>query len=171
MMTGQVVTLRPFDRRHLDITRVWVNDPELMRLLDRGRPVSDIEHEEWYTALHSRMDALYFAIEKNEDKKHVGNVWLWGIDLRHRRAEMRVLIGDRDSIGKGIGTEAIALACDYAFTRLNLHKVYAYVLATNERARKSFEKAGFVVEGVLKSDRWVDDRYVDLYLLARINPH
>jgi RimJ/RimL family protein N-acetyltransferase len=58
--------------------------------------------------------------------------------------------------------------CAYAFERLNLHRVYAYVLAINPRARRAFEKAGFALEGTLREDRWAGDAYTDVYLLGRL---
>ena len=167
-MKGHRIVLSPFERRHLEQTRAWANDPELMRLLDRARPVSDAEHEKWFAALQDRDDCVYFAIETVEDARHIGNVWLWNIDARHRRAELRIMIGSRAHHGRGAGTEAITLACDYGFGRLNLHKVYAYVLGINARARRAFEKAGFVLEGTLREDRWVGDAYTDVYLLGKL---
>lgn len=161
------VRLTPLERRHLDKTLEWANDPELMRLLNRAHTVSREEHEQWFEALQKREDCCYFAIE-NVDDAHLGNVWLWDIDQRHRRAELRIVMG-LDSAGKGVGTEAISRLCDYAFERLNLHKVYAYVLAINPRACRSFEKAGFVLEGTLKEDRWTGESFTDVYLLARLN--
>src|SRR4051794_37501598 len=115
MIRGKSVSLRPLDRRHAERTRDWANDLELMRLLDRARPVSDVEHERWFAGLHERTDVVYFAIETNADERHVGNVWLWGIDPRHRKAELRIVIGDRESLGRGLGTEAISLLCGFAF--------------------------------------------------------
>lgn len=169
MIRGQAVTLRPFERRHLGATRAWANDPQLMRLLDRARPVSEVEHEQWFATLHERTDSLYFAVETTDDAaRHVGNVWLWGIDWRHRRAELRILLGAAADQGRGLGVEAISLLCAYAFERLNLHKVYAYVLGTNPRARAAFEKAGFQLEGTLREDRWAGDAYTDVHLLARL---
>jgi RimJ/RimL family protein N-acetyltransferase len=160
------LALRPFDRKHLDQTRAWVNDPELMRLLDRARPVAELEHEQWFAHLHEKSGAIYFAIET--DGQHIGNVWLWDIDGRHRKAELRIMIGASDATGKGIGTEAINLVCKFAFERLNLHKIYVYVLDINPRAKRAFEKAGFVVEGTLKADRWMENRYIDVYLMGRL---
>ncbi len=157
------VSLRPLELRHLEKTREWANDPELMRLLNRAQPVSETEHAAWFASLKERSDCRYFAIES--DGVHVGNVWLWDIDPRHRRAELRIVMGS-DYTGKGAGTEAITRLCDYAFHQLNLHKVYAYVLAINPRARRGFEKAGFVLEGTLREDRWTGDAFVDVYLLA-----
>jgi diamine N-acetyltransferase len=166
MVGGQSVVLRPFERRHLERTRQWANDPELARLLDRARPVAELEHEQWFSQLHTKTDCLYFAIEVGE--QHIGNVWLWGIDWRHRKAELRIVIGDCKCQGRGMGTEAINLMCAYAAARLNLHKIFAYVLSTNPRARRAFEKAGFLLEGTLGEDRWSEDRYIDVYLLGRI---
>jgi diamine N-acetyltransferase len=175
MINGQHIALRAFERRHLEQTRVWVNDPELAWLLDRARPVSDMEHEEWFAGLHNRVDCVYFAIETIDPtspkgpNSHIGNVWLWGIDSRHRKAELRIMIGDATKLGQGLGTEAINLSCAYAFERLNLHKVYSYVLATNPRASRSFQKAAFAIEGTLRADRWVGDHYSDVLLLGRLN--
>jgi RimJ/RimL family protein N-acetyltransferase len=160
--------LCPLERRHLEVTRAWANDPELMRLLDRSKVVSEEEHEHWFVSLAARSDCAYFTIETNEDARHVGNVWLWDIDCRHQKAELRIVIGDRAHLGRGVGTEAISLLCDYAFTRLKLHKVYAYVLAINPRALRAFEKAGFVVEGTLREDRRVDESFTDVYLLGKL---
>ena len=162
------MTLCPFDRRHADQTRSWVNDPDLVRLLDRGRPVSDAEHERWYSSILGREDCVFFAIETQAGAQHVGNVWLWGIDARHRKAEVRIVIGPNDHHGKGLGSEAIALLAGYARERMNLHRLYAYVLGTNPRARRAFEKAGFALEGVLRQDRWVGDRFADVFLLGTI---
>ncbi len=167
MIEGKTVRLCPFDRRHLAKTRAWANDLELARLLDRSRPVSDGEHERWYESLLGRTDCIFFAIETIADSRHIGNVWLWGIDFRHRKAELRIVIGDRECTGRGLGSEAIQLLCDFGFERANLHKIFAYVLGTNPRGCRAFEKAGFVSEGILREDRWVGDRYADVHLLAR----
>ncbi len=169
MISGEVISLQPVDRRHLDQTRIWANDYDLIRLLDRAWPVSDIQHEIWYKNLQGRTDCIYFAIETIADACYVGNVWLWDIDWRHRKAEVRIIIGDKTRFGQGIGTEAISSICNYAFERLNLHRIYAFVLATNPRARRTFEKAGFEVEGTLKADRWAGNHYTDVYLLGKLN--
>jgi RimJ/RimL family protein N-acetyltransferase len=160
--------LVPLDRPHLARTREWANDPELMRLMDRKQPVSPVEHEAWFASLPRRADCAYFAIETVDGRAHIGNVWLWDIDRRHRKAELRVVVGDRSARGKGLGAEAIDRLCRYAFEKLDLHRVYAYVLGINPSARKAFERAGFSLEGTLRDDRWAVDRFIDSYLLARV---
>lgn len=160
------VRLCPLELRHSEKTREWANDPEWMRLLNRNRPVSESEHERWFATLKERNDCRYFAIES--DRIHIGNVWLWNIEPGNRRAELRIVM-DRGHTDKGAGTEAIIRLSDYAFGQLDLHRVYAYVLAINPRARRAFEKAGFVLEGTLREDRWTGDDFTDVYLLGKIS--
>ena len=168
-MGGEHVNLVPLDRRHLVRTLTWANDPGLMRVMDRVRVVSEAEHLAWFEALARRDDRVYFAVETIDEARHVGNVWLSAIDRRHRKAELRVVIGDASARGRGIGTAAIDWMCRHAFDELSLHRVYAYVLAINPAARRAFERAGFALEGALRDDRLAGDRFVDTYLMARVS--
>jgi RimJ/RimL family protein N-acetyltransferase len=162
---GGGVRLTPFERRHLAATFKWFNDPELARLMDRRGQITPEEHERWFAGLAQRRDTMYWAIE--DDDRHVGNVWLADIDAQQRKAEVRVLVGERAAAG--CGSRAIDLASRQAFDSLGLHRVYAYVLAFNQRARRAFENAGFVLEGTLRHDRNTPAGFVDSYLLARLN--
>ena len=160
------VVLASFDRRHLAQTLRWTNDPELARLMDRSRRIDEDEHARWFDSLPSRSDTVYFAIE--EDGQHVGNVWLAGLDQRHRKAEVRIVLGST-AVNRGCGTRAIELIADHAFAALGLNRVYAFVLAFNPRARRAFEKAQFVLEGTLREDRFNGAEFVDTFVLGRLN--
>lgn len=162
------VSLHAFDRRHLAQTLTWTNDADLARLLGRLRTVEPDEHERWFAGLAGRVDTIFFAIQTGSDEQHVGNVWLADIDRRHQKAEVRVVIGTSKHRGAGLGTRALDLIARYAFETLGLHRVYAYVMSFNPRARRSFEKAGFVLEGTLRGDRWNGTGYDDTWLLARL---
>lgn len=75
--------------------------------------------------------------------------------------EFRILIFDPEYLGKGIGTEATRLCVDYAFTRLNAHRVWLGVNEENKGAVKCYQKVGFTVEGVLRDEIFVYGRYVN----------
>jgi RimJ/RimL family protein N-acetyltransferase len=169
MIGAERLRLVTLDRPHLARTREWANDPELMRLMDRKQPVTPVEHEAWFASLGRRSDCAYFAIEMLDDGAHVGNVWLWDIDRRNRKAELRVVVGDMGARGRGLGSEAIDRLCRYGFDQVGLHRIYAYVLGINPSGRRAFERAGFTIEGTLRDDRWAVDRFIDSYLLARVN--
>ena len=163
------VRLVALERGHLARTRAWANDPENIRLMNRERPVTEAEHETWFESIRRRDDCAFFAVETGDPGRHVGNVWLWAIEPRHRKAEVRIVIGEAPARGRGIGSAAIDQLCRYAFEQRQLHRVYAYVLAHNPAARRAFERAGFHLEGTLRDDRWTGDDFTDAYLLARLS--
>jgi RimJ/RimL family protein N-acetyltransferase len=159
--------LAPFEERHLSRTLRWTNDPELARLLGRAGRVAEDEHQQWFRSLSTRTDTVFFAIEVGSANTHIGNVWLADIDRRHRKAEVRIVIGDPAQSGSG--SRAIDLIATHAFDAMGLHRLYAYVLAFNPRARRAFEKCGFVLEGTLCDDRFDGTAFVDAFLLGRLS--
>lgn len=162
------IRLTPLEESHLDATLAWVNEPEMMRLLGRRTRVAPDEHRQWFARLKERNDCRYFAVEVLETGRHLGNVWLWDINAVDAKAEVRVLFGDEASRDRGYGSEALDQLATLAFRILGLRRLYAYVFATNPRAKRAFEKAGFTAEGLLRQDRLIAEQYVDVYLLARL---
>lgn len=149
-----------------------MNDPEIARLIDRAEPVTRAEHARWYAALTTSDTARVFAVE-DRVLGFVGAAWLYDIHWRHRRAEVRIVIGERRAWGGGRGTEALRVLARVAFGPLALEKLWADVLTTNPRAVAAFERAGFSREGLLRGDRVLDGGRVDvvrLGLLRRARP-
>ena len=169
MLTGKRVSLRPFEREDAERYREWVNDAAVMSLVDRVLPVTAEEHHRWYENIIANRRAVIFAVEALPAKQFIGCIWLHDIDYRHRHAELRIVVGDKQYWGKGIGQEAIFLLVQFAFQQFNLHKLYAYVLANNARALGAFDNVGFVREGNLKEERYIDGAYVDVIRLGLVN--
>jgi ribosomal-protein-alanine N-acetyltransferase len=53
--------------------------------------------------------------------------------------------------GKGLMTEAVAKFTEYAFKSFQLMRIYAEPYASNPNSCRVLEKAGFVLEGRLRS--------------------
>lgn len=166
MYAGKLVKLRAFEPDDAERYRAWVNDAEIARLVDRARPVTKLEHGEWYRQLVTSDRHVVFAVERLDDARFIGLVWLYEIHWRHRRAEVRIVIGDRDAWSRGHGSDALRVISQVAFGPMNLEKLWADVLETNPRAVASFEHAGFRREGTLVGDRVEDGRRVDIVRLG-----
>ncbi|MCX5800452.1 MAG: GNAT family protein [Candidatus Eisenbacteria bacterium] len=164
-MKANRVSLRALGAEDLERTLQWVNDPEVTRFTGTVFPVSGSEHQFWYQELLKDHTRRMFAI-MTSDGKHIGNIGVKNIDWVARNAEVLVYIGEADFRGKGYGTEAIAALSDFAFRRLNLHKLYARVFSYNERAAKSFEQCGFQGEGLLREHVFRDGRYHEVVILG-----
>ena len=144
----------------------WLNDREVTKFLDSGIFPNTVEKmEEYYRGIALSENNVMFAIIEKETDKHIGNIKLGPINWVIRLASLGIMIGDKGCWGKGYASEAIRLVVDYAFKRLNLHKVTAGIAAIHEASVKAFQKAGFVVEGTAKSQFFLDGEYCDsLYL-------
>jgi len=51
MYAGKLIQLRPFEWADAETYRGWINDPEIMALVDRMRPATLEEHRSWYERL------------------------------------------------------------------------------------------------------------------------
>ncbi|MDE2571909.1 MAG: GNAT family N-acetyltransferase [bacterium] len=170
MITGRRVRLRALERSDLELWREWINDPEIAAMLDRVLPVSPPEHERFFErCVIGNEHAVWFGIEDAETRRYIGNVWLWNIDNRHRRAEVRTFIGERSAWGSGAGSEGLSLIAVYAFQQLGLHKVFAYVMARNPRGRRALMKAGYHEEARLVGEAFWDGQFQDVWRMARLS--
>lgn len=126
-------------------------------------------HEKWIETMVETGKVVQMIIVRTEDDKPIGSVYVRDIDMEHKKAEYGIFIGETDCLGMGYGTEAAELMTEYAFEYLGLHKLMLRVYAENERAIKSYEKAGFVKEAYLKDDVFVQGKYRDIVLMAILN--
>lgn len=164
---GEKVYLRGLERSDLAGGYFnWLNDREVTKFLDSGIFPNTMEKmEEFYRSTAFSNDNVIFAIVDKETNKHIGNIKLGPIKWVSRVSPLGIMIGDKGFWGKGYAAEAIRLVVDYAFKRVNLHKVTAGIVAINDASLKAFEKAGFEIEGRAKSQFFYDGEYYDsLYL-------
>ena len=163
---GVLVRLRAFEPGDAERYRAWINDPETARLIDRAGPVGKAEHDAWYRSLIASPSAAVFAVDRLADGAFIGVVWLYDIHERHRRAEVRIVIGEKTAWGGGYGPDALRVLTRIAFGARKLDKLWADVLATNPRAARAFERAGFTREGLLAGDRVQGGDRVDVIRLG-----
>jgi len=63
--------------------------------------------------------------------------------------------------GKGLASEAINLMLKFAFNKLRLNRVTAYVLAGNAASSLLLIKAGFKLEGLMRQSERKNGKYYD----------
>lgn len=102
-------------------------------------------HEKWMKNKVETGEVAQFIIVC--DNKDVGSVYLRDIDYDMKEAEYGIFIGEEKALGCGIGTKSAKLIIEYAFNTLKLERLILRVHADNERAIKSYEKAGFKKNG------------------------
>lgn len=166
-LTGSKIILRGLRRDDLEPYRGWLADSDVTHYLESGwRPPSDADMEAIFAEGAASKDAVALVIAKRKGGRAIGIVGFYGIQWICRRAEFRILIGERGAWNKGYGTEAARLLLDYGFDRLNLETVFLGVNAENKGAIRSYEKAGFVHEGARRRYIYRNGRYYDAVLMG-----
>lgn len=150
---GQLIYLRLLTRD--DIGRGWlnwVNNPKSaaqLTSIDGNKKLTKKDLEDYLE--NSQMpSAKMFAICIKEDDTYIGNVRLSSIDYTHSKCSYGRFIGDVNYRGKGYGSEVLQLILQHCFLKLNLNRVSTVVFTDNEPSIRSNEKAGMIMEGVLK---------------------
>lgn len=142
----------------------WFNDSEvfgLMRDMDRATNVE--EQVQWI--LESGRDARQqiFAIYHRPDGELIGDGGFINVNFEDRKAEIGIVIGEKKYWGRGLGTEAIRLLCEYGFDRLRLHNIIAEHYAINPKSLHVFKKVGFQPFGTRLQSRWIGGRLIDVH--------
>jgi len=144
----------------------WINDQKITKYMETGlSPVTNNNLRD-YIESSNNSTGLLLGIFIKDCAEHIGNVKLHNINFKSRRADIGIMIGEFSAQGKGYGLEAIQLVLQHAFMVLNLNKICAGANINNLSSVKLFEKAGFQLEGTLREQFYVDDRYHDCLLLG-----
>jgi len=107
--------------------------------------------------IHNQNERRFIAEAASE---RIGLVELVEIDYIHRRAEFQIMIAPEFQ-GRGYAKQATKLAMQYAFSTLNLFKLYLVVDAENKKAIHIYEEMGFIKEGDLIQEFFVEGEYHD----------
>jgi len=97
----------------------------------------------------------YWYVYKDTDL--IGVAFLHSIDLDDKRARYAVAIYNSENWSKGYGAEITHCVLKHAFHSLKLHKVDLKVLEYNKRAIASYKKCGFVKEGILRENAFINN--------------
>ena len=109
---------------------------------------------------------LIFNIIPLGDQKGIGTVGFRDIDHLNGSAELTILLDDRRLLGKGYGTDAVNVLCDFGFGELRLERIFLRVFDYNARAIRSYEKAGFRTDALTRRSRFHRGVHHDVVVMS-----
>lgn len=169
MIYGNRIRLRKVEKNDLPRFVAWLNDPEVREGLGVYLPLSQEEEDRWYEKMLDRPPeehVLVVEVRAGDGWQMIGSTRLFNFDWRIRKAEFGILIGDKNYWNRGYGTEITRLMLQHGFETLNLNRIYLKVFSSNPRARRAYEKAGYILEGTLRQANFRDGKYVDDLIMS-----
>jgi RimJ/RimL family protein N-acetyltransferase len=167
MIAGEHVILRAFEREDAERCYRWMNDPNIVRTLKSRYPMAFSNEMAWLDrAMEPNSGERHFAIERKDDRVHIGNASIHDIDWISRTAAFGLFIGEPTAWNRGFGSDAIATLMRFAFDEMNLRKLRINVFDYNDRAKHVLESRGFVQEGRLRREFYREGSYHDIVILS-----
>jgi RimJ/RimL family protein N-acetyltransferase len=170
-LRGERVLLRPVTVDDVPALLPMFRDTEASRLTgshDDGEP-DEARIRTWYDTRGYQDDRLDLAVVEQATGNVIGEAVLNEWNPGNESCSFRICLVP-GTYGHGLGTEATRLIVGYGFEELGLHRISLEVYAFNPRARRVYEKVGFVAEGVLRDALLWDGRRVDAAVMSILAP-
>lgn len=151
-LRGNKVYLRALEPEDLDFILEVENSEEFWEISATKVPYSRYlikkylqnSHRDIYEVKQLRLMICNF------ENQQIGLIDVFDLEPKDRRAALGILMVSETNRGKGYGAEVLTLICNYCFTHLNLHQVYANVTDDNPASIKLFEKINLKRLGLKK---------------------
>jgi RimJ/RimL family protein N-acetyltransferase len=162
---GQLVRLRAHEPADFSALNDLINDPEVGAQLGMAMPQPVSGFKAFVEAGAKDPSRVTLVIERLEGRVAVGGCSLFQIETATRSAVLGIWLG-KPYWDSGLGTDAVATLCRFGFDHMNLQRIELTVFETNPRAKRAYEKVGFVIEGTRRRSEFVGGRLVGSHLMA-----
>lgn len=168
-LKDDIVSLRTPEPEDLELMFVMENDTTLWSIGNATLPYSRYTLraylEQSRQDLFSERQARFVIELKNGET--AGMIDLADFDPLNSRAEVCIgLLGKHR--GKGIATRALTLLCDYAFKKLHINQLYAFIPEWNEESLKLFEKNSFKKSAILQQWQRTENGFGNVFLVQKL---
>src|SRR5690554_492216 len=166
-LKGEKIYLRALEPSDLDFLYHLENDESLWEVSNTVAPYSRFILNEYLENSHRDIydvKQLRLVICKNDSTTPLGFIDLYDFDPKHFKVGIGIVIFNNDDRRKGFAFEALTLTCNYAFTHLNVHQVFAGITEGNEESISLFESAGFESNGFKKDWIYSDGKFKSEYI-------
>lgn len=170
LIEGRGFRLRRFSSGDVSSLAYHANNANIaVRLQDRfPHPYTEDDARQFIEyALGAEMETV-FAIEV--DGEAAGSVGIiFQKDVYSQSGELGYWLGE-EYWGRGIVSEAVKAMVKHAFCDLGLRRIYARIFSNNIASKRVLEKAGFQFEGMARQAVVKNDRVLDVFYYAILNP-
>lgn len=124
--------IRKLSKKDLGIRVAWMNNPAIYRSMHFAVPIMQNKTIAWFERNQQREDRVDFAFSDGLGGAILAFGGITSIDKETGKGETYIFTNP-EAHHHGIGTQAMALLCQYGFERLGLNKLYAYTKRTTMR--------------------------------------
>jgi RimJ/RimL family protein N-acetyltransferase len=164
---GKNVVLRAIEQEDLTLLNKWANNPEIQYWIGGWHfPASMEDQKKWFQGLSVNSLNQRFVIETKE-LGIIGTANLINIDWKNKNAHHGMLLGDKETRGKGFAIDTVMAVMKYAFEELGLNRLDGSMIEYNEASLKMYvEKCGWKREGIRRNWYFRKNRFWDSIIVG-----
>lgn len=148
-----------FSENHIGSRVEWINNPSINKTMFFDLPATIEKTKKWYINIVNNDNRVDFTfVDDSENVLAMGGIT--NIDSNNNNGEFYVMVNPKLH-GKGIGKSVSFWMYNYAFSVLNLHRLYLYTDDKNLSAYKIYENAGFILEGTLREHKFKNKKHTN----------
>ena len=163
--------LRPLAASDVDDVDELIQDPDTLRFTRVPEPPPEGFAKQWYARYEQGRETSSreaFAIV-DDDGGFLGLALAPTIDAEAAEAELGYMVAAH-ARGRGVASEALRQLTDWAFEQRGIQRAYLLIDVDNPASGKVAERAGYRLEGVMRSTYLKQGRRGDTQLWSRL-PH
>lgn len=168
-LKDDVISLRTPEPEDLELMYAMENDTALWSVGNATLPYSRYTLRMYLEQSKQDLFAEHqarFIIELSNGEA-AGMIDLADFDPLNNRAEVCIgLLGKHR--GKGIATHALSTLGEYAFKKLHINQLYAFIPEWNSESLKLFEKNGFTKSALLHQWQRTENGYNNVFLVQKL---
>ena len=158
--------LRPLSEDDAPVLHQMAKDEEIRYMTGTKSQFSLKQIKTHISKIKSDSSRYDFAVCLKDTDQMIGDLSILDIDLDNKKAGFRISLTSVSLTGKGYGSEAIKTVLLFVFNQLHLNRLQLEVYSHNLRGIRTYEKLGFVQEGVLRQSLYIHDTYSDEIIMA-----
>lgn len=145
--SNDLIYIRPINDNDTDNIIKWRNSDSVRNNFIYKELFTVESHTRWLVNYVYTGKVVQMIIYLKDGDIPVGSVYIRDIDKETSEGEYGIFIGEESARGKGVGSAACKLMCEYAKEEIGLHKLFLRVYEDNIGAVKSYQNGGFVIDG------------------------
>jgi len=175
MLAGKKLFLRALEESDLPTLQSWRNNESFRKYFREFRELTLNDQKNWFDSYVVRNDrSLMFGIIETKTNKLIGVCGLCYINWVYGNADLSLYIGKDniyiDTQKDGFAWQTLDILFEYAFNRLNIHKIWTEIYEFDLLKSKLYNEYGFSKDAVLRDNYFYDGKYQDSHIYSILAP-
>ncbi|PPA70350.1 GNAT family N-acetyltransferase [Jeotgalibacillus proteolyticus] len=167
-LKGKAVYLRELKEEDMKGLHQALSNDEIRYMTGTRNSFTMEQMKNYFKRISEDQTRYNFSIRLLETDELIGDLAIMDIDEDNKKAGFRIALHQTSLLNKGYGTDALNQALKFAFEVLKLNRLQLEVFSHNIRGIKSYEKAGFQVEGVLRESLYYEGAFSDEIIMSML---